>query len=276
MSDADKPTGTAWPMPSFNSLHTWFPWLNSPRPEGEARETPPLEAQFNDMRDTWMASLSKWTRFASEAARGDTPGAEQLREIFVPAAWMGSAGGAVGLGLQRMLEGPRYATLWDLDRKLAELQQSTLQRNKDVAEYQAVLQKAWGSAFERFAKAVASTPRAADQLTWRRLTGEWLAIANETLVEVFRSEDFLEAQRRMLRSAADQRLQERKIAEAWCEAVQVPTRSEVDELQRLVIELRREVRTLRRGTTAPKAEDTPQRETRGPARRRTTSAQSRS
>ena len=225
MSDADKQMGTGWPTPSFISLNTWFPWLNSPRPEGEAGETPPLEAQFNDMRDTWMASLSKWTQFANEAARGETPDAEQLRGIFAPAAWMESAGGAGGVGLQQMLEGPRYATLWDLDRKLAELQQSTLQRNKDVA--------------------------------------------------VFRSEEFLEAQRRMLRSSSDQRLQERKISEAWCEAAQLPTRGEVDELQRLVIELRREVRTLRRGATAPEAEKAPRGETRAPARRRKASARSR-
>ena len=138
-----------------------------------------------------------------------------------------------------------------------------------------ILHKAWGLAFERFSKAVASKPRAADQLTWRRFTDEWLAIANETLVEVFRSEEFLEAQRRMLRSSSDQRLQERKISEAWCEAAQLPTRGEVDELQRLVIELRREVRTLRRGATAPEAEKAPRGETRAPARRRKASARSR-
>ena len=40
-----------------------------------------LEAQFNDMRDTWMESLSKWTKFVSEASRGETPDAEQLRGI---------------------------------------------------------------------------------------------------------------------------------------------------------------------------------------------------
>ena len=43
--------------------------------------------------------------------------------------------------LQRVLEGPRYATLWDLDRKLLELQKLTLQRDKDVAAYQAVVQQ---------------------------------------------------------------------------------------------------------------------------------------
>ena len=52
----------------------------------------------------------------------------------------------------------------------------------------------------------------------------------------------------MLRAASDLQLQERRIAEAWCEAAHVPTRSEVDELQRTVTELRRELRMLRRST----------------------------
>jgi hypothetical protein len=62
----------------------------------------------------------------------------------------------------------------------------------------------------------------------------------------------------MLRSASDRHLQERQIAEAWCEAAHMPTRSEVDELQRLVVELRREVRLLRR-TAQPAAPRKPAR-----------------
>ena len=50
----------------------------------------------------------------------------------------------------------------------------------------------------------------------------------------------------MLRSASDYRLQERKIAEAWCEACHIPTRTEMDEMQRTVTELRRELRALQR------------------------------
>jgi hypothetical protein len=42
------------------------------------------------------------------------------------------------------------------------------------------------------------------------MTDRWLEVANETLIEVHRSDEFVEAQRRMLRSASDYRLQERK------------------------------------------------------------------
>jgi hypothetical protein len=90
----------------------------------------------------------------------------------------------------------------------------------------------------------------AEKLTWRGLTDRWLAVANDTLIEVHRSDEFVGAQRRMLRAASDLHLQERKLAEAWSEAVHLPTRTEVDELQRTVTELRREVRILRRAATA--------------------------
>jgi len=76
--------------------------------------------------------------------------------------------------------------------------------------------------------------------------GVGATVANDTLLEVHRSDEFIDAQRRMLRAASDRHLQERKVAEAWCEAGHIPTRSEIDELQRHVVELRREVRLLRR------------------------------
>ena len=59
--------------------------------------------------------------------------------------------------LQHMLEGPRYATLFDLDRKLLELQRATLARDKEVAAYQAIVQAAWSTAFERFRKGLAES-----------------------------------------------------------------------------------------------------------------------
>jgi polyhydroxyalkanoate synthase subunit PhaE len=208
----------------------------------------PLQEQFAEMRDTWQSSVTKWTDHAKEAAKGEMPTPDALREMFSPASWSGPGSGVMDAALQRVLEGPRYATLWDLDRKLLELQKLTLQRDKDVAAYQAVVHKAWNLAFERFAKTSTAAPEPEGKLTWRSLADRWLAVANDTLIEVHRSEEFIEAQRRMLRAASELHLQERCIAEAWCEAMHVPTRSEVDEVQLAVTELRRELRLLRRAT----------------------------
>ena len=250
MSDATK-AGETWLATQQAMWKALFPALPA-EAAAPAHEATPLQQQFSDLRDTWQASVERWTAFAKEAAQGEVPSADKLREIFAPAAWAGGTGPGAGVldaSLQRVLEGPRYATLWDLDRPLLQLQKLTLQRDKDVAAYQAVVQKAWNLAFERFAKALSTEPQAAGG--WRALTDRWLAVANDTLIEAHRSDEFLQAQRRMLRSASDRHLQERKIAEAWCEAAHVPTRSEVDELQRQVTELRREMRLLRRAAQVP-------------------------
>ena len=251
MSGMNKAWGEQWLASQQAMWQAFLPAL-SPAGEGQpAHGATPLEEQFNELRDTWQASVAKWADFAKESAQGEMPSFDKLREMFVPASWTGPGSGVLDAALQRVLEGPRYATLWDLDRKLLELQKLTLQRDKEVAAYQAVVQKAWNMAFERFTRALGSQPEAMAKPSWRGLTDQWLAVANDTLIEVHRSDEFVEAQRRMLRAASDRHLQERQIAEAWCEAAHVPTRSEVDELQRHVVELRREVRLLRRAAQAP-------------------------
>ncbi|SAL85407.1 Poly(R)-hydroxyalkanoic acid synthase subunit (PHA_synth_III_E) [Caballeronia terrestris] len=91
-----------------------------------------------------------------------------------------------------------------------------------------------------------SSGKADTPTTWRGLTDRWLKVANETLIEAHRSEEFVEAQTGMLRAASDYRLRERALAESWCEAYHIPTRTEVDEIQRTVTELRRQIRLLQR------------------------------
>jgi hypothetical protein len=61
-----------------------------------------------------------------------------------------------------------------------------------------------------------------------------------------RSKEFLEAQRRMTRSSTEYRLAEREIAEAFCEMHHIPTRGEMDEIQKSMVELKRELRAMRR------------------------------
>ena len=247
MNEQNKASGEQW-LAGQQAMWKAFLPTSTVSP---AHESTSLEEQFNELRDTWQASVAKWTEFAKDATQGDIPTPAKLREMFAPASWTGPGSGVMDAALQRVLEGPRYATLWDHDRKLLGLQQLTAQRDKDVAAYQAVVQKAWSLAFERFVKGLNADPKVAAQRTWRGLVDQWLAAANDTLIEAHRSVEFIEAQRRMLRSASDCHLQERRIAEAWCEATHLPTRTEVDELQRHVTELRREVRLLRRAARAP-------------------------
>ena len=102
---------------------------------------------------------------------------------------------------------------------------------------------AWNEAVKRFLREINDT-QGTPITSWRELTDVWIKVANETLVETHRTPEFLEAQRRLTRSGAECRLQEREIAEAFCEMQQMPTRTEMDEVQREVYELRRRLRAL--------------------------------
>jgi polyhydroxyalkanoate synthesis regulator phasin len=126
------------------------------------------------------------------------------------------------------------------------VQKLWVERARDVEHYWEVVQGAWNRALERFMKAV-NDPGAPALKSGRQMIDVWLSSANNALVEMHRSKEFLEAQRRMTRSSAEYRLAEREIAEAFCEMHHIPTRTEMDEVQRTMTELRREIRRLKGG-----------------------------
>ena len=138
-----------------------FPMEPGQAGEAQARHArDPLEEQFAELRDTWQASIENGPSFAKEAAQGELPTRRQrCARCSRPRRGAGPGRASFDAALQRVLEGPSYATLWDLDRKLLELQQLALQRDKDVAAYQAVVQKAWNDAFERFCERRCATRR---------------------------------------------------------------------------------------------------------------------
>jgi len=235
--------------PLMNAMRSSTP--GSPQPTDAPSK---IEEDFAALNATWKESIEKWTQLAKEGVNPAAMSVDALRAIFVPDHWSRAGAGTFDAGLREVLEGPRYATLWGMDRAALQLQQRAAERDKRALAFQAIVQKAWNSAFERFAKSLAAEAGAAPT-TWRGLTDRWLAVANETLIEAHRTDEFVQAQSSMLRAASEYRLQERQMAESWSTAMHLPTRTEMDEMQRVVTELRRELRLLRRGAASPAASE---------------------
>jgi hypothetical protein len=234
---------------SENQKSLFEAWVEGkPPPFAFRGEAPPAGdpvKQAAQITELMRSSMEQWAEFAQGAwaGKGASIDAEAMKKFFDPAEWK-RAGSHFDLGMEKLTEGPTYATLWDLDRKMLGLQKLWVERAQDVELYWEVMQGAWKRALERFMKA-AGDSKGEPITSGRQLLDLWLATANKALVEMHRSEEFLEAQRRMTRSSTEYRLAEREIAEAFCEVHHIPTRTEVDELQRTVAELRREVRALK-------------------------------
>jgi hypothetical protein len=225
-------------------------WAEGKPPAFAVEGMPPPDADaVSDLMRRTMEQWASFTRDAWTAKRGFDP--EAMKKLFDPAEWK-RAGSHFDMGMEKLTEGPTYATLWDLDKKMLKVQQLWVARARDVERYTEVIHGAWARALERFTRSL-NDGKAEPITSGRQMLDLWLATANKSLIEMHRSDEFLEAQRSMTRSSAEYRLAERDIAEAFCEMHHIPTRTEMDEVQRTVTELRREVRALRRSASTPAA-----------------------
>lgn len=238
---------------SENQKSLFQAWVEGKPPPFAFRGEPPMGDPLKEagqISDLMRSSMEQWATLAKDAW-GKSSGrfdAEAMQKLFDPAEWK-RAGSHFDMGLEKLTEGPTYATLWDLDRKMLNAQKLWMERSRDVERYWEIVQAAWTKAAQRFMKAV-NDPKGEPIGTGRQMIDLWLSVANQELLEMHRSAAFLDVQRSMTRSSTEYRLAEREIAEAFCEVHHIPTRTEMDEMQRLVTELKREVRALKKPVKA--------------------------
>ncbi|MDD9909434.1 MAG: hypothetical protein OXR62_07055 [Ahrensia sp.] len=200
-------------------IKSWAPGWDPSAMMGQPNRT----NMFNMGRDDVFSMLdaSNWTQFAPD----------QLRDILMSIA-----------------NGPRFADLAMPQVDAAGAWREVLDYQQATADFAKTMQKAWSKAYEEYSKSFTledlKAPDPGEALD------AWLAAANEQLLDIQRSPEFLDAQRRMLRAGNEIKARQRDLAEQWSEAYQMPTRTEVDDLAKIVQELRREVRQLKRQLAA--------------------------
>jgi len=226
LSGASQPA-TVGSMPGMNEgvkawqefIKTWAPGWDPSAMMGQPPRADMFTMGQNDLFS--MLDTANWTNYAPN----------QLRDILMSIA-----------------NGPRFADLAAPQMDAADAWREVVDYQQATADFAKTLQEAWTRAFEQYSKNFSL-----DDLKSGN-PGEaldaWLAAANDQLLEAQRSPDFLDAQRRMLRAANEIKARQRDMAEQWSEAYQMPTRTEIDDLAKIVQELRREVRQLKRELAA--------------------------
>jgi polyhydroxyalkanoate synthase subunit PhaE len=210
----------------------------------------------------WQSSMEQWVTLTKQAMPQSAISAESLKTLFDPGQWSRSGLGPLDAAIEHLVDGPSYATLWTLDRKILKAQKLRAEWAKDLAAYQVLTHGAWSEAVKRFLAELNDT-KGTPITSWRELTDLWIKVANDTLLETHRTPEFLEVQRRLTRSGTECRLQEREIAEAYCEMQQMPTRTEMDEVQQQVYELRQRLRALETAGPTGRAPESPRPPRRG-------------
>ena len=212
--------------------------------DSPARTAADDAAALAELWRSWMALGSLGGSLPGMQAGGTAN--ETLGKMLDPVSLSLMGGNQVGEAIRRMTEGPRFADLGVIERRMARVMELYLAVQTSARKYEAVIAGAWSEANQRFAAQVAerfAKPRE-EALPAGGYLRLWLDIANDVLVQTHRTEGFLQAQRQLLRDGMEFLLAEREMVEQLVEPAGLPTRSEIDELHQSVQVLKRKVRAL--------------------------------
>ncbi|MEL7428817.1 MAG: poly(R)-hydroxyalkanoic acid synthase subunit PhaE [Pseudomonadota bacterium] len=201
----------------------------------------------------WQAMIKAWVP-GFDMSKSTTPswppnldfrqGQSAFFELLDPQRWTNFAPEQLRVMLERIAHGPQFADLAMPQQKVAEAWRESLDYQQAASDMSRVMQNAWTEAYQSFSKHYSLDDLRKGEVN-EAMDG-WLKAANEALLAAQGSTEFLDAQKRMIRASTELRARQRDMAEDWSEAWQMPTRSEVDDLARMVHQLRRELREVKR------------------------------
>jgi len=251
-NDTSNPFYDAWLSASEQLMKTQTSWFTSFVDASEdtasasevveraKKNWDQCEAQFN----SWVSAADQWSSESYASNEGNNDSFEKLKRLLNPETFLRSGVDEINQVFKRFAEGPDFADIGVLEKKFMRTSQDWLDLRDASAEYQTIITKAWTQAFDLYVQEVSQYSNE-DAVDTHEMMQLWLKIANNSLIQVQRSEEFLLAQRKLFKTNTQYKLKQREIIEAWCESLTMPTRTEVDDLHRMVYELRREVRQLK-------------------------------
>jgi len=198
--------------------------------------------------------IDAWTRAAKaagatvgrDAFEGNRVASRILNRIFDPLLWLSAVGG-MDQGLDRVAEGPRLADLFDTERRFLGVFNAWVAVRRRGYEHNSLMLEVWMRATSQFLRTLNEKAETGEKLeSVRDLVTIWVETANTALLEVQRTEPYLESQREIVNTSTQLRLAQQDVAQFYSEMFAVPTRTEIDDVHRVVTELRREVRALKR------------------------------
>lgn len=208
----------------------------------------------------WQAFVNSWAPAwnpSAMMAKSANPnffsasGSDALQGVLDPANWMQHAPEQLRKILDSIAQGPQFADLATPQVDAAEAWRESVDYQQAAMDFSRVMQAAWSRAFQRYSENYTLEDLQSGQVDGA--LDAWLKAANEELLETQRTPEFMDAQRRLLRASTEIKARQREIAESWSESYQMPTRTEIDDLSKIVQELRREVRILKRELASQRA-----------------------
>jgi len=217
----------------------------------------PAALMLEQMNQSWKASLGMWSAWAdtwrSVAENRAAPAAKAMMGGFSnPASWPGGFGPLMK-ELEDILGLPQFADLPGLEPGALPSLAPAMELMAVAQQYLLAAAPVWAKVCQRFQAEVAERRGRGEAMDSSGAAMDlWNTVLDRTLMEFNRSAEFGAVQQRFLHAVTQQRIEVRKLAERAAQAVDLPTRTEMDDVYRRVHDLTREIHGLRRELRALK------------------------
>lgn len=187
----------------------------------------------------WSSALMSSNGLLGQTITGNSSSWVELNNLYWDLLYEESFGSLVQspiLGPSREFNGKvvRSFDAW------TELYQATV-------NYQIVLANVQVQSFEELMKELVSRAEQGKTIKdWRQFQDVWSQVADDVFAQAFCSEENLKIRGKFINALNAYRLRQQELQELWMKALNMPVRSEVDEMHKNIYELRKEVKALKK------------------------------
>ncbi|MFO1371090.1 MAG: poly(R)-hydroxyalkanoic acid synthase subunit PhaE [Candidatus Competibacteraceae bacterium] len=246
--------GKPW-QPDFQKLmNQWMEQITGF--PGRAKGTAENLAELTKSIGNWGPLLSPWVEFMNQAI-----GTGHFGQAMTGSTGFGKLLLLEQQGMQPIIGGlaelPRAGLTRETNAKIMRASDALLDLRKASLVYDLEVAKGIGHAVERTMERLADLSKKDKKInTVREVMQLWFQTADRTLTERFCSDEFIAIQNDMASAALTYKLRLRDVLDMVYQALDIPTRSEIDDAYRAIHDLKKEVRTLKKALhdlTASKA-----------------------
>ena len=208
--------------------------------------------------DAWQKFVAAWapswdpsTAMAAMNANAAAKGTDALYSMLDPSNWMAQAPEQLRKILDNIAQVPQFADIAMPQADMAEQWQDVMNFQEAAGQFGTVMRDAWKRAYDKYSKEFSVEDLTSGKV--QEALNAWIKTANDELLDTQASQDFMTAQKDMIKASAALQKRQSAAAEQWASAYQMPTRSEIDDLTETVSDLKRELRKIKRELKAAKA-----------------------
>ena len=208
------------------------------------------QEQWKGLVQPWAMSLRQTPWNFGQASTGNGSALMEMQKLY----W-----DAYESTFGRMLASPTLGLTREINEDILKGFDAWLDYRRASFEYHVSLSETWTHAFEEFMRRLVTLAEKGETVpSVKTLLQLWIEIVDQVFTDVFRSDEYIRMQGRLVNTATAYRLREREIVDACLKASHLASRSELDEAYRRIYDLRKDVKELKKSLQGIKRESSAQ------------------